>query len=133
MKRTAAHALVETLENQGVDRVFCVPGESYLDVLDALRDSPIETVVARQEGGAAMMAEADAKLTGRPGVVFVTRGTGCRQRQFGRSRGPAGLDAAGALRRPGGARRAGSRRLPGDRLRGVLRRDGQVRGGGRRS
>ena len=76
MTRTAAQALVETLENQGVDRVFCVPGESYLDVLDALRDSRIQTVVARQEGGAAMMAEADAKLTGRPGVVFVTRGPG---------------------------------------------------------
>ncbi len=83
MTRTAAHALVETLENQGVDRVFCVPGESYLDVLDALRDSPIETVVARQEGGAAMMAEADAKLTGRPGVVFVTRGPGAANASSG--------------------------------------------------
>ena len=83
MKRTAAHALVETLENQAVDRVFCVPGESYLDVLDALRDSPIETVVARQEGGAAMMAEADAKLTGRPGVVFVTRGPGAANASSG--------------------------------------------------
>ena len=83
MTRTAAHALVETLENQGVDRVFCVPGESYLDVLDALRDSSIETVVARQEGGAAMMAEADAKLTGRPGVVFVTRGPGAANASSG--------------------------------------------------
>ena len=81
--RPVAHALVETLENQGVDRVFCVPGESYLDVLDALRDSPIETVVARQEGGAAMMAEADAKLTGRPGVVFVTRGPGAANASSG--------------------------------------------------
>ena len=83
MKRTAAHALVETLENQGIDRVFCVPGESYLDVLDALRDSSINTVVARQEGGAAMMAEADAKLTGRPGVVFVTRGPGAANASSG--------------------------------------------------
>ena len=83
MTRTAAHALVETLENQGVDRVFCVPGESYLDVLDALRDSSIETVVARQEGGAAMMAEADAKLTGRPGIVFVTRGPGAANASSG--------------------------------------------------
>ena len=83
MKRTAAQALVETLENQGVDRVFCVPGESYLDVLDALRDSSIETVVARQEGGAAMMAEADGKLTGRPGVVFVTRGPGAANASSG--------------------------------------------------
>ena len=83
MNRTAAQALVETLEAQGVDRVFCVPGESYLDVLDALRDSSIETVVARQEGGAAMMAEADAKLTGRPGVVFVTRGPGAANASSG--------------------------------------------------
>ena len=83
MKRTAAQALVETLENQGVDRVFCVPGESYLDVLDALRDSAIQTVVARHEGGAAMMAEADAKLTGRPGVVFVTRGPGAANASSG--------------------------------------------------
>ena len=81
--RTAARALVETLEQQGVTRVFCVPGESYLAVLDALRDSTIETVVARQEGGAAMMAEADAKLTGRPGVVFVTRGPGAANASAG--------------------------------------------------
>ena len=83
MKRTAAQALVQTLENQGVDRVFCVPGESYLDVLDALRDSPIRTVVARHEGAAAMMAEADAKLSGRPGVVFVTRGPGAANASSG--------------------------------------------------
>ncbi len=83
MTRTAARALVEGLEIQGVDRVFCVPGESYLDVLDALRDSSIETVVARQEGAAAMMAEADGKLTGRPGVVFVTRGPGATNASSG--------------------------------------------------
>ena len=83
MTRTAATALVETLENQGVDRVFCVPGESYLDVLDALRDSSIQTVVARHEGAAAMMAEADGKLTGRPGVVFVTRGPGAANASSG--------------------------------------------------
>ena len=81
--RTGAEALVQTLESQGVTRVFCVPGESYLAVLDALRDSAIETVVARQEGGAAMMAEADAKLTGRPGVVFVTRGPGAANASAG--------------------------------------------------
>ena len=82
-RRTGAHALVETLESQRVERVFCVPGESYLAVLDALRDSRIETIVARQEGGAAMMAEADAKLTGRPGVVFVTRGPGAANASAG--------------------------------------------------
>jgi len=80
---TGAQALVAGLECQGVDRVFCVPGESYLDVLDALRDSPVETVVARHEGAAAMMAEADAKLTGRPGIVFVTRGPGATNASSG--------------------------------------------------
>lgn len=74
--KTGGQLVVECLEKQGVDRVFCVPGESYLAVLDALHDSAIETVVARQEGGAAMMAEADGKMTGRPGICFVTRGPG---------------------------------------------------------
>ena len=73
---TGGELLIACLEAQGTDRVFCVPGESYLAVLDALHDSAIETIVARQEGGAAMMAEADGKLTGRPGVCFVTRGPG---------------------------------------------------------
>ena len=74
--RTGGRLIVEGLEAQGVERVFCVPGESYLPVLDALSDSPIRTVLARHEGGAAMMAEADGKLTGRPGVALVTRGPG---------------------------------------------------------
>ena len=73
---TGGHLMVRALEAQGVDRVFCVPGESYLAVLDGLHDSDIDTVIARQEGGAAMMAEADAKLTGRPGIAMVTRGPG---------------------------------------------------------
>lgn len=74
--KTGGELLIECLETQEVDRVFCVPGESYLAVLDALHDSKIDTVVARQEGGAAMMAEADGKMTGRPGICFVTRGPG---------------------------------------------------------
>jgi acetolactate synthase-1/2/3 large subunit len=69
-------ALVDALVSQGVARVFCVPGESYLAALDALYDADIETVVARQEGGATMMAEAHGKLTGKPGIAFVTRGPG---------------------------------------------------------
>ncbi|SON54503.1 Acetolactate synthase isozyme 2 large subunit [Hartmannibacter diazotrophicus] len=73
---TVARRIVEILEHQGVQRIFCVPGESYLPVLDALYDSSVETVVCRQEGGAAMMAEATGKLTGRPGIAFVTRGPG---------------------------------------------------------
>jgi hypothetical protein len=64
---TVAEALVARLEAHGVDRCFCVPGESYLWMLDALRDSTIATVVARQEGGAAMMAEAD----GKPAHIFL--------------------------------------------------------------
>jgi acetolactate synthase-1/2/3 large subunit len=74
--RNAAQALVATLVKNGVDHVFCVPGESYLAVLDALYDSPIEVTTCRQEGGAAMMAEAYGKATGRPGICFVTRGPG---------------------------------------------------------
>ncbi|WP_342667970.1 thiamine pyrophosphate-binding protein [Azospirillum halopraeferens] len=73
---TGGRLVVAALEAQGVERVFCVPGESYLAVLDALHDSPIRTVVCRHEGGAAMMAEATGKLTGRPGVCMVTRGPG---------------------------------------------------------
>ena len=74
--RTAAVALVDQLLIQGVSHAFCVPGESYLPVLDALRDSGIVMTVCRQEGGMAMMAEAVGKATGRPGVCFVTRGPG---------------------------------------------------------
>ena len=68
--------LVDALVAQGGSRVFCVPGESYLAVLDALYDADIHTVTARQEGGATMMAEAHGKLTGRPGIAMVTRGPG---------------------------------------------------------
>ena len=74
--RTVAEVLVAQLRLQRVTRVFCVPGESYLAVLDALRDSGIAVTVCRNEGGAAMMAEAWGKQTGRPGVCFVTRGPG---------------------------------------------------------
>ncbi len=83
MPTAAAHRLVEALLAHGVDRVFCVPGESYLNVLDGLRDSGVETIAARQEGGACMMAEADAKLTGRPGVCLVTRGPGATNASAG--------------------------------------------------
>jgi len=68
--------IVNALATHGVERVFCVPGESYLPVLDALHDSDIQTTVCRQEGGAAMMAEAWGKLKGMPGICFVTRGPG---------------------------------------------------------
>jgi acetolactate synthase-1/2/3 large subunit len=74
--RTAAEILVDQLRIHGVRHVFCVPGESYLAVLDAFHDSDLAVTVCRQEGGAAMMAEAVGKATGRPGVCFVTRGPG---------------------------------------------------------
>ncbi|MBT8414958.1 MAG: thiamine pyrophosphate-binding protein, partial [Boseongicola sp.] len=74
--RHGGTALVQALAAQGVERVFCVPGESFLAALDGLFDSDIDVIVNRQEGGSAMMAEADGKLTGRPGVAFVTRGPG---------------------------------------------------------
>ncbi len=76
MKKTGGRLIVDALAAQGVDRVFCIPGESYLAVLDALHDAAIQTVVCRHEGGAAMSAEAHGKLTGRPGVCMVTRGPG---------------------------------------------------------
>ena len=77
MPRRAADLLVDCLAVHGVDRVFCVPGESYLAALDALHDSnAIETVICRHEGGAGFAAIGDAKLTGRPGVAFVSRGPG---------------------------------------------------------
>ena len=74
---TAGQVIVETLVGHGIDRVFCVPGESYLGLLDALygRDD-IDTVVCRHEAGAGFMALADARLTGRPGVACVSRGPG---------------------------------------------------------
>jgi len=75
--KTGGEILVEGLRVNGVDKVFCVPGESYLAALDAFHDVPeIQLVVCRQEGGAVMMADAHARLTGRPGVCFVTRGPG---------------------------------------------------------
>ena len=74
--RTAAEALVDQLVANGVRHAFCVPGESYLSVLDAMCDRDIALTVCRQEGGAAMMAETVGKATGRPGICFVTRGPG---------------------------------------------------------
>ncbi|MGH6728898.1 MAG: thiamine pyrophosphate-binding protein [Sphingomicrobium sp.] len=76
-KRTGGQILVDQLKLQGCDRIFTVPGESFLAVLDALHDAPeIDLVVCRQEGGVAYMADADGKMTGRPGIAFVTRGPG---------------------------------------------------------
>ena len=75
--------LVDCLRAQGVGRVFCIPGESFLAALDGLHGSGIDVVVGRHEGGVAMMAEASGKLTGRPGVAFVTRGPGATNASAG--------------------------------------------------
>lgn len=80
----AADLLVRQLQLNGVDRVFCVPGESYLAVLDAMVDAPdIQVVTCRHEGAAAMMGDAYGRLTGRPGIVFVTRGPGATNASSG--------------------------------------------------
>lgn len=82
--RSGGRILTEALRVHGADRVFCVPGESYLDVLDALYDMPdIQLIVAKHEGAAANMAAADGKLTGRPGICFVTRGPGATHASVG--------------------------------------------------
>jgi len=81
--RTGARVLVDQLVAQGVERCSCVPGESYLSVLDALIGSGVDVITCRQEGGAAMMAEAWGKLSGRPGVCFVTRGPGAANAMAG--------------------------------------------------
>ncbi len=76
MKKTGGELIVEALKANGVKRLSCVPGESFLAVLDALRDSDIDVLVCRQEGGAAMMADCWGRLTGEPGICMVTRGPG---------------------------------------------------------
>ncbi len=74
---TSAHAMLRVFQYNGIDRVFVVPGESYLGILDALSDFPgIDVVTCRHESGAGFMAAVDGRLTGRPGVVMVSRGPG---------------------------------------------------------
>lgn len=83
-KRSGGQVLAEQLRIHGVERAFCVPGESYLALLDALYDVPeIGLITCRQEGGAAMMADAYGKLTGKPGVCLVTRGPGATNASAG--------------------------------------------------
>jgi acetolactate synthase I/II/III large subunit len=83
--RLAGHALVEALVAQGIDTAFGIPGESFLAVLDGFHEhrDRIRFIACRQEGGAAFMAEAQGKLTGRPGVCFVTRGPGATNASIG--------------------------------------------------
>ncbi|MES2561153.1 MAG: thiamine pyrophosphate-binding protein [Pseudomonadota bacterium] len=85
LARSGAQLLVDSLRIHGVDMAFGVPGESYLAVLDSLHDvqDRIKFVICRQEGGAANMADAYGKLTGRPGICFVTRGPGATNASVG--------------------------------------------------
>jgi len=84
-ERTGGQLIVDALRTHGVDTVFCVPGESYIEVLDALYDASneIKLITCRHEGAAANMAEAYGKLTGRPGVCIVTRGPGACHASLG--------------------------------------------------
>src|SRR5512136_419021 len=83
--RTAAKILVDQLRLHGTNTVFCVPGESYLAVLDSLYEvrDEVRLIVARQDGGASYMAEAYGKVTGKPGICFVTRGPGATNASIG--------------------------------------------------
>ena len=83
-KRTGGEILLDALRTHGTDRIFSVPGESCLPFLEALRTDPtIDLVICRHEAGAAHMAEADGKMTGRPGVCLVSRGPGAMQAAVG--------------------------------------------------
>lgn len=82
-KRTGGQLIVDALVANGVTRVSCVPGESFLAVLDALHDTDIKVMVCRQEGGAAMMADCWGRLSGQPGICFVTRGPGATNASAG--------------------------------------------------
>ena len=83
-QRSGGNILIESLRAHGVKKIFCVPGESYLDALDALHgEDSMRVITCRQEGGAAFMAEAYGKLTGQPGICFVTRGPGACNASIG--------------------------------------------------
>ncbi len=121
--RSGGQILVDQLVAQGVERVYCVPGESYLAALDAVNNVPIELTVCRQEAGAAIMALAEGRLTGRPGICFVTRGPGATNAAHGLH--IAEHDSAPMILFIGQVERAmiGPRRLPGDGLSGFIRID----------
>ncbi|MDX6468964.1 MAG: acetolactate synthase large subunit, partial [Gaiellaceae bacterium] len=81
--RHGGKLLVDQLVVHGADTVFSVPGESFLAVLDGLYDAPIRLITCRHEAGAANMADAYGKLTGRPGIAVVTRGPGATHASVG--------------------------------------------------
>ena len=83
MTRHGGKLLADQLVVHGVDLAFCVPGESYIALLDGFHDNPIRLITCRHEAGAANMAEAQGKLTGRPGICLVTRGPGATHASVG--------------------------------------------------
>jgi len=83
IRKSAGHVIVDSLVSHGVKRTHVVPGESFLDILDGLHESAIETIVCRHEGGATYMAEADGKMNQIPGVAMVTRGPGAANAHVG--------------------------------------------------
>ena len=121
--RTGGQILIDQLVIQGVERVYCVPGESYLAALDAMNNSPIDVTVCRQEAGAAMMALTEGRLTGRPGVCFVTRGPGATNAAHGRAYRRARFRADDPVHRPGRSGDDGAGRVPGNGLSRLLRLD----------
>ncbi len=131
--RSGARLLVDQLLIQGVNHAFCVPGESYLAVLDALYDARemIKLIINRHESGATFMADAYAKLTGQPGVAFVTRGPGASNAAIGIH--TAFQDSTPVILFIGqvGNDFVGARGLPGSRLPAHVRADDQVGGAGR--
>ena len=131
--RTGGEILVDQLVLHGVRHAFCVPGESYLAALDAFHDRDIALTVCRHESGAAMMAEAVGKATGRPGICFVTRGPGATNASRRHPYRAPGFHADDRVRRPGGARHARARGLPGARLPRGVRLDRQMGDRDRRS
>ena len=125
--RSGGQILIDQLVAQGVERVYCVPGESYLAALDAMSNAPIELTVCRQEAGAAIMALTEGRLTGRPGICFVTRGPGATNAAHGLH--IAEHDSAPMILFIGQVERAmmGARRLPGDGLSRPVRLDHEAR------
>ena len=124
--RTAGEVLIDQLVIHGVRHVFCVPGESYIAALDAFCDRDIAITVCRHESGAAIMAEACGKATGRPGVCFVTRGPGATNAAAGLHIARQDSTPLILFVGPDRARDARARSLPGARLPRGVRIDRQM-------
>ena len=126
-RMSGGHAVAWSLRNEGVRHAFSVPGESYLALLDGMRDVPEITLITnRHEGSACLMAEAYGKTTRTPGVCMVTRGPRRHQREHRSAPRQVRLDAADPAHRPGGPGAPGPGVRPGDRLHAFLRQHRQV-------